>query len=884
VSFWRRNKQKAELEEELQNHLEMAVNEHVARGQDRGAAEGLARREFGNVSLVKEVTQDIWGLRWIEDLAEDARFGLRMLRKNPGFSAVAVLLLALGIGANTAIFSAVNSILLRPLAFPHSERLYLIREIVPQWTKFYPSLAANLHNFKIWQKDCRSFEQVAIAESTEMDLTGEGEVEQVHGVRASASLFDTLGIPPAIGRGFFPREDKKGNDNVVVLSDSLWRSRFHADPSLLGRSITLDGKLHVVAGILPPSFHFPNQLLGSRSGSAPRADFFVPLGGPRFYEEDPIGEFDFFAIARLKEDIDPDKSLAELNLIQGRIAADAKQDLDLRAALIPLSSEITGPSRRGLLLLLGAVGAVLLMVCVNLANFLLARVPARMREFAVRAALGATRSRLVRQLLTEFLFLALAGGVLGAALAAFGVDWLVHSSPFELPRLDEVVLDGRALAFAAFLSLLTGAIFGILPALRIAKTDPQETLKSGSPAGTETRRTRRMRESLIGFEVGICTLLLVVAGLLTSSLFHILHVERGFATERVLAADITLPERHYADRALRQRFYDRMLDAIRAVPGVESAGWITILPLQGQGSVSHISLAGEATPVEEQPFANYRAVSPDFFQTMGIHLLKGRTFSPDDRGRRRIILSQDLAERFWPGQNPVGRRCKALWGLLQLEPSEVIGVAQEIRAVRLDQPPPPMVYVPDSYGQMAPGAPQSASIVIRTRMEPGSAGTAVREAIRGLDADVPIVALRPMTEVVNASVAPQRFQMSLAMILASSALGLAALGIFGVVAYSVEQRRRELGLRMALGARPGDICGQVLLQGMIPVAIGFASGAVAAFLAGHTLQGFLFGVTPGDARTLLSVTLVVGISGLLACYIPVRRATRVDPVVALRYE
>jgi predicted permease len=882
VNFWRRKRREAELDDELRSHLEMAARERVERGEAIDEAKHAARREFGNVELVREVTKDGWGWRWLEDFVEDARYGLRMLRKNPGFTAVAVLTLALGIGANTAIFSAVNGILLRPLAFPQSERLYLIHEIVPQWMKFYPSLAANLNNFKIWQKECRAFEQVAIAEAMDMDLSGEGGAEQVHGVRASASLFDTLGVRPAMGRGFLPQEDEKGNDNVVVLTDSFWRNRFHADPSLLGRAITLDGTPHVVAGILPSSFHFPNHLLGSRRGSAPRADFFVPLGGPRFYEEGPIAEFDFVAIARLKPGISPEEALAELNVIQGRIARDAKQDLDLRAELMPLNGEVVGPSRRGLLLLLAAVGAVLLMVCVNLANLLLARAPARMRESAVRAALGATRSRLVRQMLTEFLFLALAGGALGAALAAGGVDWLVHSAPVDLPRLDEVAVDARVLGFAAILSLLTGAIFGVLPALRIAKSDPQETLKSGGSTGTETRRTRRMRESLIGFEVSICTLLLVVAGLLASSLFHILRVERGYDVERVLAADINLPERHYADLGVRQRFYGRALDALRALPGVESAGWITILPLEGQGSVSHISLPGGATPVEQRPFANYRAVSPGYFETMGIRLLKGRGFTEDDLGRKRIILSENLAERFWPGENPVGRECEAEWG--QLQRSEVIGVVQDIRTVRLDQPPIPMVYVPDSYGQMEPGAPQSASIVIRTMTDPSAAGAAVREVIRSLDADVPIVALRPMTQLVAASVAPQRFQMSLAMIFAASALCLAGLGIFGVVAYSVEQRRRELGLRMALGARTRDIRVQVLRQGMIPVGLGFVGGAAGAFLVGRLLQSFLFGVTPGDAITLLSVTLVVGVAGLLACWIPAWRATKVDPMVALRYE
>jgi putative ABC transport system permease protein len=882
VSFWWRKREK-ELDDELQSHLDMAAHERTERGMADPEALQAARREFGNVGLVGETTRDAWGWRWLEDLTADLRYSVRTMAKSKGFTLVAVLMLALGIGANTAIFSVVNSVLLRPLSYPQADRLYSIHEVVPQWAKFSPSFAVNLNNFQVWQKDCHAFDQVAIAEAMDMDLGGLGDVEQVHGVRASASLFDTLGVHPSLGRGFLPQEDRTAAGRVVVLSDPFWRKRFSGDPEIVGRAISLDGTAYTVVGVLPASFHFPSQLLGaSRRSEGLQRDFFVPLDGPRFYELGPIGEFDFVAIARLRVGVTAREALAELNIVQERIAKQAKEDLDLRAELLPLDDEVTGRAKQGLWLLLAAVGAVLLMVCVNLANLLLARVPARMREAAVRSALGATRSRMTRQLMAEFLLLALLGAVLGGALAIEGVKWLVRAAPVELPRLDEVAVDAKAFGFAGFLSLLTCAAFGILPALRIASSGPQETLKSSGPGTTETLRTRRLREALIGFEVAVCTVLLVVAGLLATSLTRLLGAERGFQTDHLLAADVDLPQQPYADVAKRRVFYEQALVGIQQLPGVQSAAWITILPLESAGSVSHISLPNDAIPVDQRPFANYRAVSPGYFETMGIRLLKGRTFTPDDQGHKRIVVSANVADRLWPGQNPVGKECAPAWGTL--DQAEVIGVVQNVRAVRLDETPVLMAYVPESYGQPQPGAPGFASIVVRTAVEPSALAGPVRDALRKTDANVPVVAMRPMAEIVDQAVAPHRFQMSLVMVFAVSALLLAALGVFGVAAYSVEQRRRELGLRMALGARANDLRGQVLRQGMRPIAIGFVVGAVGALLAGRIVESFLFGVTRFDPVTLATVTVVVLVVGLLACWIPARRATRVDPIVALRYE
>jgi predicted permease len=838
--------------------------------------------KLGGVTQTEELYRQRRGLPALEILLGDLRFALRLLRKNMGFASVAILTLALGIGANTAIFSIVDSVLLQPLAFRDPQQLYRIREIVPQMAKSYPLLDANLQDFWIWQKDCRSFDEIAIAEGSQRIYSGEGQAEEIYGLRGSANLLDLLGVRPQLGRTFLPEEDQPGRGKVVILTDSFWRSRLRGDLDVIGKTITLDQESHVIAGVLPASFHFPEELTGSgkHNGSGKQVDFFEPLDGPRFYEDGLVGEFDFAAIARLKHGVTPDQALAELNVVQERIAAQAKENVDLRAQIFPLAQEIVGPSRRGLLLLLAAVGAVLLMICVNLANLFLSRVPTRMREAAIRTALGATRSRLIRQMLAESLLLALLGGLLGIFLANLGMQWLAHSASVDLPRLNEVAINARVLGFAFFLSTLTGMLFGILPAWNISRTQPQQVLKSSASTTTESGATRQLRQSLVGLQVGLCTVLLIMAGLLTASLFHLLRVNAGFAVINVLTANVDLPGKTYTTPVARQRFYDQVLTGISALPGVRSAAWVTILPLAGQGSVSDISLVGEQTRSDQHVIANYRAVSPQYFETMSIPLIHGRFFTPDDRGRKLLILSQNLAQRLWPGQNPVGQECIAAWG--QLQRSQVVGVVGDVRTVSLDAPPLNMVYVSDSYGAPEPGAPSSAAIVVRTATDPRAAASAVRDVIRGIDSGVPIVALRPMTQLVSKNVESRRFQMLLAAVFGISALLLAALGIFGVVAYSVEQRRQELGVRRALGAQKGDLLALVLRQGMAPVLAGLVAGVAAAILSAGLVQSLLYEVKAFDAPTFLAVLVVVTAVAALGCYIPARRATAVDPIAALR--
>lgn len=808
---------------------------------------------------------------------QDLRFGLRVLRKSPAFAAIVVATLALGIGANTAIFSLVNSVLLRPLSYFDSKQLYTIHEVIPQWANSAPILEANLPDFQIWQKESSSFDGIAIAESTSMILNGVGEPEQLRGTRASANFLELLGIHPALGRSFLPEEDQTDRGHAVILTDSFWRSRFNADRSIVGRSMMLDGTPYTIVGVLPKSFGFT----GGMNGFSPRSQFVTPLNGPKFYEQDLIGEFDFAAIGRLKSGVTAEQALAELNVIQAKIAKQARGGVDLRAEITPLQSEIVGSARRGLILLLAAVGAVLLMICVNIANLLFARVPGRLREAGIRKAMGATELRLVQQMLVENLLLAFAGGFLGMLLAYFGVRWLVRFGPADIPRLNEVRVDVGTLVFAIAASGMTAALFGALPAWLVSRVNLNETLGSGGKSVTENGRTRRLRTSMVGTEVAMCTVLLITAVLLGRSLLNLVRLDPGFSVEHVLATDVDLPPVAYEKPAMREAFYGRTLEGIRSLPGVRSAAWVSILPLEGEGSVSSINLPGDQLSPQDEPMANYRAVSPDYFQTMGIPVLAGRAFNNDDRGKRQVIVSQSLAHRLWPNQNAIGKQCLAEWGPLQL--SEVIGVAGDIHT-SLDQPPLYIVYVADSWGEVPPSAPGSASIVVRSVQDSASIANAVRNAIHQAGPDVPIVALRPMSQLVALNLEGRRFQMSLTSSFAVSALLLASLGIFGVLAYSVEQRRREFAIRAALGAQPSHLLMMVMRQGLWPVALGLGVGIVVALLSSSLLHSLIFGITPLDPLTFAAVALTITIVAVVACYIPARHAMITDPAVALRYE
>jgi predicted permease len=877
----RRSQMESEMDAEVRFHVQTYSEELIRGGVPPEEAQRRAALEFGGAEKIKEECRDVRGADFFESLLQDLRYGLRTLRKAPTFATIAILTLALGIGATTAMFSIVNAVLLRPLAYRQPDKLYVIREGIAEMAQFYPSLPANLNGFLRWQSQCRSFEQIAIVRPADKILTGAGESQEIHGGRGSANLFAVLGVQPQLGRSFLADEDRPGNDHVVILTDSFWRGRFHADPSLIGRPITLDGEPDVVVGILPPTFRFPKAAqLGSLTDFGLQLDFFKPLGlDPTKFSL--LGEFDYAAIGRLKPGASPGQALAELNIIQGQIVKDAKENVDLHAELWPLETQVVGPARRGLLLLLGAVAAMLLIVCANLASLLLARIPNRLRESAIRSALGASRSRLVRQMLTESILLSVLGGLLGIGLAYLSLHQLMRWGPIDLPRLDEVRLDARVLGFAFLLSTVTGIVFGTLPAWRVTRTEPQDALKSGALTATESRRTRRLRESFIAFEVGASTLLLIVAGLLTTSLVRLLAVDKGFSAERTLTVDVTLPRQSYTSPAQQQNFYDSVLREVQRLPGVSHTGWISKLPFEGQEEVNGIQAVERPTDELHAPLANFRFVSPDYFQAAGIPLRQGRFTEESDAQRHVAVISQSVADKLWPGENPIGKQFHQ--GGDDRPITEVIGVVGDIRSVALDQLPLLLVYA--QSGDVANDwSGWHASLVVRSTSDPVALASALRGAVRTVDSTVPIVHLRQMTEVVTESVGVRRFQMSLVVLFALLALSLAAIGIYGVLAYSVEQRRQELGLRRALGAQVSDLRWMILRQGMSPVAIGLLCGTAASLLAGSLIGSLLYGVTASDPLTIATVALVVLAIALLACYLPARRSMTVDPMVALRYE
>jgi len=813
---------------------------------------------------------------------KDLRNGVRLLAREPVFACLATIALALGIGATTAIFSMVNGILLRPLPYRQPRQLYLIREIVPQMGQMGGSWPANLRNFDSWRKHSQSFSAMAVAEPTSADFTSTNEAKEIYGAHVSANIFDVLGVSMRLGRTFLPEEDGPGHDSVIVVTNSFWRDELQSDPSILGKSITLNGVANEVIGVLPASFRFPkNDQLGPRVQFGSQTAFFKPLGVD-LNTVFPLGNFRFAAIARLKTGITPVQALADLNVVQGQIANDLAKDggrkIELRAELTPLESEVIGSSRRGLLLLLASVGTVLLIVCVNLAGLSLVRASGRLREGAIRISLGASRARLVRQMLTEAVPFSLLGGLLGIAFAYLGLTWLVGSAPADLPRLDEVHIDLRALSFCLLVSIGAGILFGSLPAWRIASVDPQEILKCGGTTMSGDRGGRKIRQTLITLEVALTVLLVIVAGTLTTSLVRLLHVDKGFDADKILTMDVALPPQNYSQQADRLHFYDATRLAVSNLPLVRSAAWISKLPLEGQAFISVVNVPGIVQQDYSRLMANFRFGSPDYFRAIGIRLLQGRVFDEADRGKNVAVISQTVANLVWPGENPIGKQFHP--GANNAPLTEVIGIVADIRTVRLDEPPLSMVYLP--YWELQ--TPTTASLVVRTNGDALSTVAEVRNALRGIDPLVPIVKVRTMDEIITDSVAGRRFQMLLARSFAFCALFLAGLGVFSVAAYSVSQRRHELGIRMALGATSSNLRHLIMRDGMKPVLLGMLVGIVASFFVAKTVSSLFFGARMSDPLMLALATAVVLAVGTVGCYLPAAATSRISPIKVLRAE
>jgi predicted permease len=694
-------------------------------------------------------------------------------------------------------------------------------------------------------------------------------------------LFETLRVPPALGRLFAP-EDEKGASRVAVISDGLWRRKFDADPSILGKTITLDDEVYTVVGVLPEAFRFPNVNLFDTDPfkTSARPAIFVPKVFTSRERSEWTGSFSFSVIGRLKDGVTQEQAIAELNVIGARIMEMAeKKDWKLAMVVEPLKEVIERNSRRGLLVLLGAIGTLLLIVCLNLGILSLVRAERRGLESAVRAALGASRAQLLRQALTEIILIALPGAVLGVAVASAGIDVLVRILPADLPRLNEVRIDGSVLLFALALTGITTILSGVLPAWRMVGTNVERILKAGGRTATGDAFGFRLRNALVATEVGLGVMLLVTAGLLMGSFARVMYADRGFQAATVLAADIPLPPAK-ANHAVG--FHDRLLEHLASAPGVESAAIISALPLEGEQWVDLVWVPGDARSELERPMANMRTVGPGYFQTMGIPLLEGRTFDQADRAgtdnnrpRRVVVVSQRLARTLWPQQDAVvGQKVMMSDG----PECEVIGVVKDVRA-RADHEATPILYRPYWLLDVP-----NVTIVARTRGNPLSVAGSIRAAVHKTDAEMPITNLRTMREVLDESVSQRRFQALLTSTFASCALLLAGLGIYGVVSYAVARRTREMGIRLAFGAQSLQIYSTVLRHGMAPVIWGLLVGVAGAYVLGRLIRSLLYEVSTFDPLTVVAVVSIMSFVAVTACYIPARRAAKIDPMKALRYE
>ena len=802
-------------------------------------------------------------------LLQDVRYALRSLRRSPGFAAAAIATLALGIGANAAVFSLVRSVLLRPLPFPAPDSLVSIAEANSR--KGWSAMPASAPNFLDWEAGARSFSSMGAYTTGPIALTGRGEPEQLSATWVTAGFFPTLGVGPELGRAFDSAETVRGHDRVVVLSHGLWMRRFGGDPSTVGSSVRIDGEPFTVLGVMPPSFRFPEE----------GADAWVPLAfGPEVATQ--RGAHYLEVVARRRPGVAEDGAAAELHAIADRLrVAYPRTNEGTTAVVRRLSDTLVGEVRPALLMLLAAVGLVTLIACANVANLLLIRASRRSSEIAVRTALGASRARLTRQLLTESLVLASAGAAAGLALAAVSLDLIVRLAPADVPRLSEVRIDGGVLAFTALWTLAAALVFGLAPALAAVKAGPMRSLRSWGSDAASGRGPVRLRRLLVAAQVAVALVLLVGAGLLVKSLARLSSVDPGFRAEQVLAFDLTLPEARYPNEARQGEFARELLSRVRALPGAQSAAAVFGLPLTGLSFSSSMRI-GNAPEGADEPSAQLRVASDDYFRTLGIPLVAGRLFGPGDAygGPHAILASQAAARRFWPAGDAVGQHVRfgARPGTTRIE-GEIVGIVGDVRDAELGVGPRP-----EFYASMAQAPVAAFHVAIRTSGRPGALADPVRAAVHGLDPEIVVNGLSSLGEIVSRSVARPRFTTRLLLLFAVMALTLSAVGIYGVIAFAVSQRTREIGIRMALGADRRAVRGLVMRDGLRLTLAGLGLGLAGAFAATRLLAGFLYEVRPADLATHLIVTLILLGVALAACWIPARRASRVEPMAALRSE
>jgi predicted permease len=880
--LFRRRKQETELEEEVRSHLEMAAQDRAERGEDRREAECAARREFGNVSLVKEVTRDVWNWGSVERLTQDLRFGLRMMAKSPGFAAVAILTLALGIGANTALFSVVNGVLLNPLPYPDPDQLVTLAESKPN----FDSGSISFPNFRDWRRDNRTFSMMGVSRSYSYNLTGKGDAEQVRAEFVSSDYLTLLGVKPVIGRLFAEGEDEIGASPIVLISEGLWNHKFGGAPDIVGQGLTLDGRTFTIVGVVPASFKL--QVVSFRA-----SDVYAPVG----QWTNPLlplraAGLGFHGIARLKPGVSIQQARADMKRVTADLtAAYPDADTGIGATLMPLKEEMVGYLRPILLVLLAAVGFVLLIACVNVANLLMARSTGRAREFAVRAALGAGRLRIVRQLLTESLILALAGGFLGLLFAAWGTKVALRHLPSALPRAVEVGLDARVLVFTITVALLCGILFGLTPALRISRPNLQETLKEGGRGSGGARH--RAQGIFVVAEMAMALVLLIAAGLMIRSLSALWGVNPGFDSHNVLSFGVALaPSPKDASPDSVRAKLRQLQSTLAATPGVKAASlsWGAV-PLSVDDE-DLFYLEGQPKPSIENDmsWALSYVVQEDYLKVMGIPLQRGRflTAQDNERSPHVIVVDDFFARKFFHDHDPIGKRV-----ILSSKggAAEIVGVVGHVKQWGLDSDDKqslraqlyfPFMQLPEAA--MQPSTWSGTGVLVRFAGDPQAVTTAIRSSLRNMSSDQVMYEVQTMEEVIADTLAERRFSMIVLGVFAALALGLASMGIYGVISYLVGQRTREIGIRIALGAKRGDMLRMVLGEGMKMAVIGVGVGLIASLGLTRLMANMLFGVKATDPLTFAVLALILVAVALVACYVPARRAMQVDPIVALRYE
>jgi putative ABC transport system permease protein len=873
----------ADVDDELQFHLDMRARDYERAGLPGAEARRAAVERFGDVEGVGSALRNHDRRRargthrreYMSDLTQDVRYGIQTLRRAPGFTTVAVLTLALGIGATTAIFSVVNAVVLRPLPYPDAERLTMV------WMDNRPAgMNEDIHswpNFDDLRTQNQVFTGLAAYFPGGFNITGgcvEGacDPERVAGVVSTADLFPILGVSPRIGRAFTAAEEQEGSDGVVVLSHGLWRRQFGADPAAIGRTVRMNGRERTVIGVMPEGFAFPS----------PETSAWVPLVIPE-QERQARNSFGLYVIGRLKPGVPLERAQADMAAIFARLVTQFPTLGAFGINLVSLPRQIVGPTlRTALWVMLGAVGAVLLIACANVANLMLSRAAAREREVGVRIALGASRTRIVRQLLTESVLLAVLGGATGLLLAWSGLKLLIGLAPADIPRLSEVRLDALVLSLSLVVAVLTGVAFGLAPALQLSRPDLSAALREGGRGGTGGQRGQRMRRLLAAAQVALVIVLLTGAGLLIRSFVELQRVHLGFRPENLLTMRLALPVAKYQQPPQRIALYEQLTERVRSLPGVRDAAAISDIFLSKTPNSGVFTIEGRPPrPEEAQIETPIDAVTPGYFKVMGIPLTRGRDFTAQDGfdAPPVVIVNENMAQRFWPNEDPVGKRFRYGGPDSQAPWMTVVGVVGDMRRTGYDAPVRYETFLPHAQ------APRGAmTLVVRTTREPLALASAVRGEVRALDPEQPVYEVRSMDDLLSGMVAQRRFSMALLGTFAALALTLGLIGVYGVTSYLVAQRTREIGLRLALGAEPRTVVGMVVRQGMFVAGAGVAVGLVGALVLTRLMGSLLYGVSASDLPTLAAATGLLAAATLVANWVPARRAARVDPLVALRAE